>query len=81
MCLYLENIFGTRRAEDSEDPREIDMVQATAYLETGAGREMRNINMERKLVSNIGHFGPYSRPSSQDSDFDHFTPDYFKDFI
>ena len=87
MLPYLleDNRVGKRRTDpygeqEGRLPDHIYGIRATAYLEGGAGREVSNINIEREaidlernLVSNL--------PNSQEESMDHFTPDYFKDFL
>ena len=87
MLPYLleDNKVGKRRTDPYSEqegrlPDHIYGIRATAYLESGAGREVSNINIEREaidlernLVSNL--------PNSQEESMDHFTPDYFKDFL
>ena len=47
MFRSIEKIFGTRRIDGPGpySPKHIDLVQATAYLESGAGGELENINI------------------------------------
>ena len=73
ISLRIEDIFGSRRIAG---PKHIDLVQTTAYLESGARGELENINiereainLERKLVGNM-----------VGKDFDKFNGDYFNNF-
>ena len=79
ISLRIENIFGSR------SPKHIDLVQTTAYLESGARGELENINiereainLERKLVKNTLAYNNNLPESNQEKDFQNFDMDYFE---
>ena len=74
-------------SDDLDISNHIDVVQATAYLQTGTRGAMENINIEREafelegsLLENMGGFDT-NLPRNQDMHLDDFAPDYFKDFV
>ena len=89
MFRSLEKIFGTWRIDGpgQAGPKHIDLVQATAYLESGGGGELENINiereainLERKLVKNTLAYNNNLPESNQEKDFQNFDMDYFGHF-
>ena len=89
MFRSIEKIFGTRRidAPARSGPKHIDLVQATAYRESGGGGELENINiereainLERKLVKNTLAYNNNLPESNQEKDFQNFDMDYIGHF-
>ena len=61
-------------------------MQASAYLESRAGGDLEReaINLERKLVNNMGGAYNYNHnlpPINQENDFKNFNGENFNNFI
>ena len=68
-------------SDDLDISNHIDVVQATAYLQTGTRGAMENINIEREAFELEGSLLDTNLPRNQDMHLDDFAPDYFKDFM